>query len=95
LINLVKLPYNQNEEAGIAQLVERRTENPCVTSSSLVPSTFTSVSLATWPSGKAIDCKSFTPQFESGCRLWRILDLVVNLFQVSYLYLYLFFISCF
>ena len=24
--------------AGIAQLVERRTENPCVTSSNLVPS---------------------------------------------------------
>ena len=24
---------------------------------------------AAWPSGKAEDCKSFIPQFESGCRL--------------------------
>ena len=25
--------------------------------------------LATWPSGKAGDCKSFSPRFKSGCRL--------------------------
>ena len=25
---------------------------------------------AAWPSGKAEDCKSFIPQFESGCRLY-------------------------
>ena len=27
--------------------------------------------LAVWPSGKAKDCKFFTPQFESGCRLCK------------------------
>lgn len=37
-ILLVYFNYNNNILAGIAQSVERRTENPCVTSSNLVPS---------------------------------------------------------
>ena len=37
-ILLLYFKYNNNILAGIAQSVERRTENPCVTSSNLVPS---------------------------------------------------------
>ena len=70
-------------KAGIAQSVEQRTENPCVTSSNLVPGT---EMMATWPSGKARDCKSFIPQFKSGCRLLNFREL--KTFFISLIYVF-------